>query len=94
MYLLATDSYLFFSVLFHFLWGAIILLSFREQLFLLGQMALELSCDRELPEALRTSQAADLFYQPSELCDQLFDSMANNVINCEYMDIYDKALNL
>ena len=72
----------------------IILLSFCEQLVLLGQMALELSCDRELSEALRTSQAADLFNEPSDLCDQIFNSMTNNVINCEYLDIYDKTLNL
>ena len=72
----------------------IILLSFCEQLFLLGQMALELLCDRELSEALRMSQAADLFNPPSELCDQIFNSMTNNVINCEYLDVYDKTLNL
>ena len=83
------------SVLLQFLvFFVIILLSFREQLFQLGQMALELSCDEELSEALRTSQAADLFNQPSELCDQIINSMTNNVINCEYMDIFDKTLNL
>ena len=80
------------DVLFFFV---IILLSFREQLFLLGQMALELSCDREFSKALCASQAADLFNQPSELlCDQIFNSVINNVINCEYMDIYDKTLNM
>ena len=57
-------------------------------------MALELSCDGELSEALCTSQAADLFHQPSQLCDQIFNSMTNNVINCEYLDMYDKTLNL
>ena len=57
-------------------------------------MALELSRDRKLSEALRTSQAADLIDQPSELCDQIFNSMTNNVINCEYLDIYDKTLDL
>ena len=57
-------------VFFFFCEGEIILLSFCEQLFLLGQMALELSCDRELSEALRTIQAAGLFNQPSGLCNQ------------------------
>ena len=57
-------------------------------------MALELSCDRELSEALHTSQAADLFNQLGELRDQIFNCMINNVINCEYMDICDKTLNL
>ena len=56
--------------------------------------AIELSCNGELSKALRTSQAADLFNQPSELCDQIFKSLTNNVINCECMDIYDKTLNL
>ena len=53
-------------------------------------MALELSCDEELSEALCTSQATDLFNQPSKLCDKTFNSMISNVINCEYMNIYDK----
>ena len=56
--------------------------------------AIELSCDGELSEAPRTSQAADLFNQPSELCDQIFKSLTNNVIKCEYLDIYDKTLSL
>ena len=57
-------------------------------------MAQELSCDRELSEALRTSQAADLFNQLSELRYQIFNSMTNDVINYRYLDIYDKTLNL
>ena len=57
-------------------------------------MALELFCDRELSEALRTSQTADLLIQSSELCDQIFNSMTSNAIKCEYIDIYDKTLNL
>ena len=57
-------------------------------------MALELLCDGEMSEALRTSPAADLFNQPNELCDQMFNSMTSNVIKCENMDIYYKTLNL
>ena len=57
-------------------------------------MALELSCDRELSEALPASQAGNLFNQLSELCDQMFNSMTSDVINCEYVDIYDKTVNL
>ena len=83
-----------FLCFFSFFFLVIILLSFRRKLFLLGQMTLQLSCDRELSKALQTSQAADLFNQPSEFCDQIFNSMTNNVINCEYKDIYDKTLNL
>ena len=48
-------------------------------------------CDREWSESLRASQAANLFNQLSELCDQIFNSITNDVIRCEYMDIYDKA---
>ena len=33
-------------------------------------------------------------HQPCELCDQIFNSMTSNVINCKCMDIYDKTLNL
>ena len=57
-------------------------------------LALELLCDGELSEALRTSSAAGLFNQLNELCDQIFNSMTSNVIKCEYMDIYYKTLNL
>ena len=58
-------------------------------------MALELSCDEVLSEALRTVQADGLFNHSSELCDQKFNSMTNNNgINCEYMDIYHKTLYL
>ena len=71
------------------------LISFRVQLFLLDQLRYRVIVyNGELLKALRTNQAADLFNQPSELCDQIFKSMTNNVINCECMDIYDKTLNL
>ena len=40
-----------------------------------------------LSEALRLSQAADLFNQPSELRDQIFNSVNSKIINHEYMDI-------
>ena len=70
------------------------LLLFCGQLFLLCQMALDLLCDRELSEALHTSQEADLFNQPSELSNQILNSITNNAINCKFMDIYDETLNL
>ena len=91
---LTHDFFFFFCAFSVFFGGGVILLSFCEQLFLLCQKALELSCDRDLSEALCTSQAAKLFNQPSELCGQIFNSMNNNVINREYMGIYDKTLNL
>ena len=90
---LTHDFFFLFLCFFSIFFGGIILLSFCEQLFLLCQMALELLCDRDLSEALCTSQAAKLFNQPSELCGQIFNSINNNVINCEYMGIYDKTLN-
>ena len=57
-------------------------------------MALELSCDGELSEALPVSQAGKFFNQLSELCDQMFNFMTSDVINCECVDIYDKTVNL
>ena len=69
------------------------LLLFREQLFY-SVVALELSCEGKLSDALDTSQAANLFNQPSKLCNQMLNSMTNNVIYCEFMDTYDKTLNL
>ena len=91
-----THDFFSFSVLFQFFFGGggLFYCRFVSNFFLLCQMALELSCDRDLSEALCTSQAAKLFNQPSELCGQIFDSMNNNVINREYMGIYDKTLNL
>ena len=57
-------------------------------------MALRFSCDGELSEALCTSRAADPKNEPSEMCDQIFNSITSNIADCDYIDFYDNNLNL
>ena len=57
-------------------------------------MALRLSCDGELSEALSTSRAADPNNEPSEICDQIFNSITSNIADCDFIDFYDNSSNL
>ena len=54
-------------------------------------MALRLSCDGKLSDALCTSRAADPTNKPSEKCDQIYNSISSNVANCDYIDFYDNS---
>ena len=47
----------------------------------------------ELSESLHTSQAAD-HTEPSELCEHIFNSMFDNIGNCDYFDTCDNRLNI
>ena len=57
-------------------------------------MALRLSCNRELSETLCTSQEADPTNEPSEMCDEIFNSVTSNTANCNDIDFYGKSSNL
>ena len=48
----------------------------------------------ELSEALCTSRAADPNNEPSEICDQIFNSITSNIDDCDYIDFYDNSSNL
>ena len=55
-------------------------------------MVLKFSCDRELPGFFPSSQAADLSHYPSELCDQVFQSITSNIHLCDYLNLSDGVL--
>ena len=54
-------------------------------------MALRLTSDEKLSEALCTSQAADPANEPSEMCDQIFNSITFKIANCDCIDFYDNS---
>ena len=56
-------------------------------------MALRFSCEGELSEALCTSRAADPNNEPSEMCDQNFNSITSNTADFDYIAFYDNSLN-
>ena len=47
-----------------------------------------------MSEALSTSRAADPNNEPSELCDQIFNSITSNIADCDFIDFYDNSSNL
>ena len=55
-------------------------------------MALRFSCDGKLSEALCTSRVSDPNNEPSEMCDQIFNSITSNIADCDYIDFYDNSL--
>ena len=89
-----THDFFLFLCFFSYFFLVIILLSFRVQLFLLGQLALELSCERELSEACAQVKRPTSLINLVNYATKNFNSMTNNIINCKYMDIHDKTLNL
>ena len=52
-------------------------------------MAPDLLCDSDLSGSLRISQAAQPSDDPTELCDHVFNSLTSNIMECEYIDIFD-----
>ena len=56
-------------------------------------MALRFLCDGELSEAPCTNRAADPNNEPSEMYDQVFNSITSNIADCGYFDFYDNSLN-
>ena len=56
-------------------------------------MALRFSCDVELSETLCRSRAADPNNEPSEMCDQIFNSITSIIADCDYIDFYDNSSN-
>ena len=57
-------------------------------------MALRFSCDGELSETLCTSQAVDPNNEPSEMCDQIFNSITSNIADCDYFDDLHEFISL
>ena len=49
----------------------------------------DLLCDSDLSGSLRMSQAAQPRDDPTELCLHVFDSLTSNIMECEYIDIFD-----
>ena len=52
-------------------------------------MVPDLLCVSDLSGSLRMSQAAQPNEDPTELCDHVFDSLTSNIMECEYIDIFD-----
>ena len=52
-------------------------------------MAPDLFCDSDLSGSLRMSQATQPSDDPTELCDHVFDSLTSNIMECEFIDIFD-----
>jgi len=57
-------------------------------------MAMELSCEGNLSEALSTNRAAAPTNNSTELCDHIFNSLNNNISDCVFIDVEDNNLNL